>query len=501
MEGKAAGHWYDLWPRVYLTAGRDAPANSVRDAIRLQRSEPAPIHRPLMTERDPVDARAAFRHRDFRLSLGANVASVLAIQMQSVAIGWQVYELTHRPLDLGLVGLAQFLPAISLSLPAGQTADRYDRRAILRICQLAQGLCVVLLWLELRLGVPSVAPIYAVLVLFGTARAFNAPASQAFLPHLVPAEDFPNAVTWAHSVRQVATIAGPAIGGLIYGVSGGAAAVYGTCAALYLFAFALTTLIEARTGRLQKEAITFETLLAGVRYVWRQKIVLGCISLDLFAVLLGGAVALLPVYARDILHTGPLGLGLLRTAPAVGAAAMGALLAYHPLRRRVGHRMFVAVAVFGISTIVFGVSRTFALSMAVLAVAGAADMVSVVIRLTLVQLSTPPSMRGRVSAVNMAFINASNELGEFESGVTAALFGTVPAVIIGGAGTCLVVAIWALLFPEIRKLETLSGEGLPTTLEQDPVSLSRSSPARDTGAAWSRHVVPPPGRTPPGHSK
>jgi MFS family permease len=455
-----------------------------------------------MAALDPIDARAAFRYRDFRLSLGANAASVLAIQMQSVAIGWQVYDITHRPLDLGFVGLAQFLPAISLSLLAGQTADRYDRRAILRICQLAQGLCVILLWLQVQVAVPSVAPIYAILVLLGTARAFNAPASQAFLPHLVPVEHFPNAVTWSHSVRQLATIAGPAIGGLIYGVSGGASAVYTTCAALFLFAFSLTTLIDARTGRLQKEATTLETLLAGVRFVWHQKIVLGCISLDLFAVLLGGAVALLPVYARDILHTGPLGLGLLRTAPAVGAAAMGALLAYHPLRTKAGERMFIAVAIFGLCTIVFGVSRSFALSLAALVVAGAADMVSVVIRLTLVQLSTPASVRGRVSAVNMAFINASNELGEFESGVTAALFGAVPAVIIGGAGTCVVVAVWALLFPELRKLENLTGEGpTTTTLEPDPVSVSRSLAAPDTAGAWTPPVVPPPARTPPDHSK
>jgi MFS family permease len=435
----------------------------------LENSDPSVQSAPLRAPPEPVHPRAAFRHLDFRLALGASVAAFLGVQMQSVAIGWQVYDLTHRPLDLGFVGLAQFVPAISLSLVAGQTADRYDRRAILRICQLAMGLCSLLLFAATHYAA-SVGPIYAILVLFGVARAFSAPANQALLPHLVPAEHFPNAVTWSHSVRQVAIVVGPALGGLIYGVARGAWAVYAICAALFLTSFSLMTLVRTRTGRLQKEPTTLSTLFAGVRFVWRQKIILGCISLDLFAVLLGGAVALLPVYARDILHTGPLGLGLLRTAPAIGAAAMGAVLAYHPLRKKAGDRMFIAVAVFGVATIVFGVSRTFALSMASLIIAGAADMVSVVIRLTLVQLSTPAAMRGRVSAVNMAFINASNELGEFESGVTAALFGTVPAVIIGGAGTLAVVALWSLMFPELRKLENLTSAEPPSSQAPDPAS-------------------------------
>jgi MFS family permease len=436
--------------------GKLRKTRSVANVVEpLENSGPAVPSSPLPSTPEPVHPRAAFQHRDFRLSLGASAAAVLAVQMQSVAVGWQVYDLTHRPLDLGFVGLAQFVPAISLSLIAGQTADRYDRRDILLVCQLAQGACSVLLYLAAHYAV-SAAPIYAILVLFGVSRAFYAPANQALLPHLVPVEHFPNAVTWGHSVRQVAIVVGPAVGGLIYGIAGGAWAVYGTCATLFLVSLTLMSQVRTRTGRQQKEATTLRTLFAGVRYVWQQKIVLGCISLDLFAVLLGGAVALLPVYARDILHTGPLGLGILRTAPAIGAAAMGAVLAYHPLRKKAGDRMFIAVAIFGLATIVFGFSRTFALSLAALIVAGAADMVSVVIRLTLVQLSTPGPMRGRVSAVNMAFINASNELGEFESGVTAALFGTVPAVVLGGAGTLAVVAIWSLLFPELRKLENLT---------------------------------------------
>jgi MFS family permease len=344
-----------------------------------------------------------------------------------------------------------------------------------------------------------------VLVLIGVARAFSAPASQALLTHLVPVEHFSNAVTWSHSVRQVAVMVGPALGGLIYAMAKGAAPVYATCAAFSFFAFAATTLLSVRTGRLQNEATTLRTVLAGVRYVWREKIVLGCISLDLFAVLLGGAVALLPIFARDILFVGPFGLGLLRTAPAVGAATMGGFLAYHPLRRRAGPTMLVAVGIFGVATIVFGLSRDFALSLAALVVSGAADMVSVVIRLTLVQLSTPPAMRGRVSAVNMAFINASNELGEFESGVTAALWGAVPAVLVGGAGTCLVVALWALLFPELRKLERLTGATAAGAAEpsaaEPSAAILPSSTSPDTAEASVPLGSPVSDRTLPDRSK
>ena len=413
------------------------------------------------------------------------MASVIAMQMQGVAIGWQVYDLTHRPLDLGFVGLAQFLPAIVLSLFAGQTADRFDRRAIMRICQLAQMVCSLLLWVETHDATPSVGSIYVILALVGVARAFHAPASQALLPHLVPSEDFSNAVTWTHSVRQVASMIGPALGGMVYGAAMGAGAVYITCGGLFLVAFLMTTQVAARTGRLQTQAPTLDTLLAGVRFVWREKVVLGCISLDLFAVLLGGAVALLPVYARDILHVGPRGLGLLRSAPAIGAAVMGAFLAYHPLRRNAGRTMFVAVAIFGLATILFGLSTSFWLSLAALFVTGAADMVSVVIRLTLVQLATPAAMRGRVSAVNMAFINASNELGEFESGVTAALLGTVTAVILGGAGTCVVVLLGAYLFPELRALERLTD-----ARAEEEGGLSPTARSPDTAATSTAQAAP-----------
>jgi MFS family permease len=423
-----------------------------------------------------VHPRIAFRYRDFRFLLASNVVSMLGMQMQSVAVGWQVYDLTHRPLDLGWVGLAQFLPAISLSLVAGHTADRYDRRSIVRVCQLVLAFGSILLWAIARSKLASPAPIYAILVLLGTARAFQAPAQQALLPHLVPAEHFSNAVTWSHSVRQVATIAGPAVGGLVYGWANGASAVYAACATLLSCAAVLTSLIRARTGRMERRGVNLTTLLAGVRYVFANRIVLGCISLDLFAVLLGGAVALLPVFARDILHAGPAGLGLLRTAPAGGAALMGSLLVYRPLKKRAGGTMLGAVGIFGVATIVFGLSRTFALSFMALFVAGAADMVSVVIRLTLVQLSTPSEMRGRVSAVNMAFINASNELGEFESGVTAALWGAVPAVIVGGIGTCVVVSVWAWLFPELRKLQRLTDSAVESSLPDASSSLAAMAP-------------------------
>jgi Transmembrane secretion effector len=291
-------------------------------------------------------------------------------------------------------------------------------------------------------------------------------------------------------------MAGPALGGVIYGAAKSAGAVYILSAGLFFCAFLMTTLVTARTGRLAKEVPTLDTLLAGVRFVWREKVVLGCISLDLFAVLLGGAVALLPVYARDILHVGPRGLGLLRSAPAIGAAVMGTFLAYHPLRRNAGRTMFVCVAIFGAATIVFGVSTSFWLSLLALCVTGAADMVSVVIRLTLVQLSTPAAMRGRVSAVNMAFINASNELGEFESGVTAALLGTVPAVIVGGAGTCAVVLLFAYLFPELRALERLTD-----ARAADPGRVSPTSSSPDTAEGSPAPVSPASDRKLPDHSR
>jgi MFS family permease len=375
--------------------------------------------------------------------------------MQAVAVGWQVFELTQRPIDLGYVGLALFLPGMVLSIPAGHAADRFDRRAVLLICYVFYAVCSVLLFLQAFNRASSVFPIFAVLLLLGVTRAFSGPASQSLVPQLVPQEHFGNAVTWGASIFQIATVMGPALGGLIYGWAHGAASVYVTAACLYATGFVFLLLMHVRTGRMEKKDISVETLLAGVRYVWREKMILGSISMDLFAVLLGGAVALLPVYAQDILHVGPRGLGVLRSMPAAGAAVMAVALAYKPLRRRSGVMMFLGVAVFGVSTIIFGLSRSVTVSLIALFAVGASDMISVVVRSTLVQVATPASMRGRVSAVNGVFIGASNELGQFESGVTAQWFGAVPAVVLGGVGTLIVVAVWARMFPSLRKLDRL----------------------------------------------
>jgi MFS family permease len=395
-------------------------------------------------------ARAAFRHPNFRLYQAARFLSVAAIEMQSVAVGWQIYELTRRPLDLGLVGLAQFLPGILLFLWSGRAADRFPRRSIILCCLAGFALCSLLLLGATAAGAPTVRHIYLILVLFGVVRAFYGPAGQAFLPLLVPKEHFPNAVAWGSSVFQAAIILGPSAGGLLYAWAGGAQVVYAasatalTAAALFVLAMRLDGLRAAH------DRPAADSLLAGLSYVWKTKLLLGAVSLDLFAVLLGGAVALLPVYAREILKTGPWGLGLLRSAPGAGAILTAVALAHRPLGRRAGAAMLGCVCGFGVFTIVFGLSRSLPLSLAALLLAGACDMVSVVVRGTLTQLSTPDRMRGRVSAVNTVFIGASNEFGQFESGITAHWFGTVPAVVLGGAGTLAVVALWTWRFPELR---------------------------------------------------
>ncbi|HEU5231578.1 MAG TPA: MFS transporter [Terriglobales bacterium] len=402
-----------------------------------------------------VPPRAAFQHRDFRLFQFGRALSIVGTEMQSVAVGWQVFEITHRPIDLGYVGLVQFLPGVLLSIPAGHTADRFDRRAVLLTCYISYAICSVLLFLQAHNGAKSVLPIFATLLLIGITRAFSGPASQSLVPQLVPTEHFGNAVAWGATVFQIATVLGPALGGLIYGWVHGAASVYITAAACYAAGFVFLLMMHVRTGRMEKKDISIETLLAGVRYVWREKIILGSISLDLFAVLLGGAVALLPVYAEDVLHVGPGGLGVLRSMPAAGAALMAVVLAYRPLQRRSGVMMFIAVAIFGVSTIIFGISRSMTISLISLFVVGASDMISVVIRNTLVQIATPAAMRGRVSAVNLLFIGASNEFGQFESGITAQWFGAVPAVLFGGVGTLLVVGLWAWIFPQLRQMDRL----------------------------------------------
>jgi len=402
-----------------------------------------------------VPPRAAFQYRDFRLFQFGRALSIVGTEMQSVAVGWQVFEITHRPIDLGYVGLVQFLPGVLLSIPAGHTADRFDRRAVLLTCYISYSICSVLLFLQAHARAASVLPIFATLLLIGITRAFSGPASQSLVPQLVPTEHFGNAVTWGATVFQIATVLGPALGGLIYGWAHGAANVYITAACCYAAGFIFLLMMQVRTGRMEKKDVSVETLLAGVRYVWREKIILGSISLDLFAVLLGGAVALLPVYAEEVLHVGPGGLGVLRSMPAAGAALMAVVLAYRPLQRRSGVMMFIAVAIFGVSTIIFGISRSMMISLISLFVVGASDMISVVIRNTLVQIATPAAMRGRVSAVNILFIGASNEFGQFESGITAQWFGAMPAVILGGVGTLIVVGLWAWIFPQLRQMDRL----------------------------------------------
>ncbi|MBS1856892.1 MAG: MFS transporter [Acidobacteria bacterium] len=395
---------------------------------------------------------AAFAYPSFRFYMGARALVTAASEMQAVAVGWQVYSITGKALDLGLVGLAQFLPGILLFLVAGHTADRFPRRHILRCCYVAFAAISATLFALTLHGLHSVMPVYGVLLLNGVVRAFNTPASQAFLPLVVPEDVFPNAVAWGMSVFQGAQILGPVIGGAVYGIAGNAAPVYAGSVLCSAGAFVFMSLLRTGT-RARRPAPS--GVIEGLRYLWRTKMVLGAISLDMFAVLLGGAVALLPVFAKDVLHVGAGGLGVLRGAPGIGAVLMALLLAHRPLARRPGAVMLWCVAGFGLFTIVFGLSRNMALSLLALVLVGICDMVSVVVRHTLVQVATPDEMRGRVSAVNSVFIGASNEVGQFESGLTAAWFGAVPAVILGGIGTLVVVAVWATLFPDLRRAEHL----------------------------------------------
>jgi MFS family permease len=396
-----------------------------------------------------------FAFPDLALYQTARFFIVGALEMQSVAVGWQVYEITRRPLDLGLVGLAQFLPGVFLFLLAGHTADRHDRKRLLNICYCGFIVCSALLLGATLRGVRSVHFIYLVLLFLGVVRCFNWPASRALLPQLVPPEYFSKAVAWNASTFQAATILGPALGGVVYAATQGPTVVYAAATLSGVIALVATLRITSKSQHRPVEEMSMHTVMAGFRYVWREKVVLGSISLDMFAVLLGGAVALLPVYASEILRTGPWGLGVLRSAPGVGAAMMAIFLAKRPIQRRAGVIMLWCVAGFGVFTILFGISRSLLLSLIALLLVGATDMVSVIIRATLVQFATPDEMRGRVNAVDMLFIGASNELGEFESGLTAHWFGTVPAVVLGGVGTLIVIGLWAWLFPELRKADRI----------------------------------------------
>jgi MFS family permease len=377
----------------------------------------------------------------------ARMTGTAAAQMLMVALGWQIYDVTGSAWDLGLVGLLQFVPALLLTLPAGHAVDRFDRRRILALCLGLQAALAVLLALAAFGDWTSRGLIFAVSVLLGVGRAFQMPAQQAMLPQLVPAAVLPRALALSSAATQAAIIGGPTLGGFVY--VAGAAVVYGLCGTLFLTGCALVLGIAWRPLLPQHEPATLTRMLAGFTFIWRRKPVLGAVSLDLFAVLLGGATALLPIFAKDILHTGPWGLGLLRSAPAVGALLVSASLARWPIERRAGRWLFMGVAVYGLATITFALSTVFALSFAALVVTGGADMVSVVIRQSLVQLETPDAMRGRVSAVNSIFIGASNQLGEFESGATAALLGAVGSVLLGGIGTLLVVALWMRWFREL----------------------------------------------------
>ena len=424
----------------------------------------------------PRNSVAAFRSRDFRLYQAARCAVVIGAEAQALAVAWQVYQITHRAIDLGYTGLALFLPGLLFVLPGGHVADRFDRRSVVLFCYTVQAVCTVILLLMAWDGIHRVLPIYAVLFLVGSSRAFSGPASSALIPHLVPKEHFVNAVTWGATIFQIATITGPTIGGLLYthGEPAAAARLTGG-GAVYLFTLAtlawyllLVGMLRVRVGRMEKRAVSVDVLLAGVRYVVRTRVLFGSITLDLFAVLLGGAVALLPIYAETILHTGPRGLGLLRAAPGVGALTVSLLLTFQPIRNRAGIRMLVCVGLFGVATVVFGLSHTMAISLVALLITGAADMVSVVIRSSVLQLATPPEMRGRVSAVNSLFLGASNELGEFESGLTAQWFGAVRAVVLGGIGSIVVTGAWAVLFPALRRVDGLSAESLlPARTEQN----------------------------------
>lgn len=400
------------------------------------------------------------RTRDLPLYLGARFLSEAAALALSVAVGWTIYDISQAPLALGIAGLVQFLPMLLLTLPAGELCDRISPRKVLIGGLALEGLCALAFLACAMNPSPSLWLFFAILPVLGAARAYSDPASQALLPLLVPEEHLPRAIAWGSSAWQVAIIAGPALGGLAY--AWGAVVAYGVCGAGFL----ASTLCVARLGGRQPArrdradlGQRIGRIVEGVRFIWSRPIVLGAISLDLFAVLLGGATALLPVYARDILHTGPVGLGLMRSAPALGACLVALVQVRRPPERQVGRMLFAAVAVFGVATLVFALSRSFVLSLAALFVLGASDMVSVNIRAALVQLATPDEMRGRVSAVNLLFIGASAELGAFESGVAAALIGTVPAVVVGGLGTLLVVAIWMRAFPALRQADRLRASG------------------------------------------
>lgn len=399
------------------------------------------------------DRFAAFRHGAYTRFFLARFLAAFAIQIISVSVGWQMYDETRSTIYLGLIGLFQFLPSLLLILVTGSVADRYNRRVIVSICMVVGALCATALLGLTVAGAFSPIPVFGILIVFGIERAFMAPAVQSLGPNLVPEKDLANSIAWNSSSWQTASIIGPVAGGLLYGVS--AVVAYSVALAFMAAASVLVFFIPKPAQRRSAAATSWNTVLAGFRFISSEKVVLGAISLDLFAVLLGGAVALMPVFARDVLTLGPWGLGLLRAAPGAGAIVVAILLAAYPIRHRAGMLMFAGVGLFGVGTVIFGLSQSVWLSIAALALMGASDMISVYVRETLIALWTPDDVRGRVNAVNMVFVGASNELGEFRAGTMAAMIGAVPAVVVGGIGTLAVACIWAAGFPQLRRIDSL----------------------------------------------
>lgn len=405
----------------------------------------------------PPQHRVAFTHKSFVAYWYARFFATFAVQILSVAVAWQIYDLTRDPLDLGIIGMVQFVPLLLLVLVTGSVADRYGRKRVMSIAIALEVLCAMLVLYFSWSGLDSPIPIFTALALLGIARAFFGPASQSLVVNLVPKKDFANAIAWNSSAWQIATIVGPVAGGLLYGISADLA--YLCSVIMLIVALLLILSIPEPVRLLEVRKITFNSLFAGLHFIRKEKVVLGAISLDLFAVLLGGAVALMPVYARDILQLGPWGLGLLRAAPGVGAVLTALFMATSPIRDHAGRILLVFVGFFGFFTVIFGFSTITWLSILALTLIGAADMVSVVIRETLLQLWTPDDVRGRVNAVNMVFLGASNELGEFRAGSMAAFIGVVPAVVVGGVGAMVIAASWAILFPQLRDARFLHQQG------------------------------------------
>ncbi len=430
-------------------------------------SPAAPRSSPSSSALSSPAAPSALRSPNFRLFWCVRVTASLSFQMLGVAIGWQMYALTGSALDLGLVGLAQFLPMVALTLVTGHVADRYDRRTVVRFTQATMGVVALLLLAGSAGGWLGRGFIFALVAVLGSARAFEMPCMTSLLPAIVPREALRQATAASSSANQTAQILGPALGGGLYAF--GPATVYGFVALAVAGASLLLARLRTRPQERLATRASLGSLFSGIAFVGGTPVILGALSLDLFAVLLGGATALLPIFAGSILQTGPWGLGLLRSAPAVGALAASLVLAHRPLRAHAGATMLLGVGTFGLATVAFGLSRSLPLSMLALCVLGASDTMSVVVRQSLVQLRTPPAMLGRVSAVSSLFIGTSNQLGEFESGTTAALFGTVPAVLIGGFGTVVVAALWAVIFPSLRRLRSLD-EPPPATLDEAVVA-------------------------------